>query len=86
MRKIWEYVQNYTHKIIMKKSDTELKSMLLDVYQTLGPMFNDVDMSQQINQAEKLGSPKIPPVGELAKVRELTNNTSSQDLLEELGY
>ena len=84
MRKIWEYVRNYTYKIILKKNDSELKEKLKEVYVTLGPMFNDVDMSRQIAEGEKLGSPQIPRVGELAKIKDLTVNQT--DLLKELGY
>ena len=41
------------------------------MYVTLGPMFNDVDMSRQIAEGEKLGSPQIPRVGELAKIKDI---------------
>jgi len=84
MRKIWEYVRNYTYKIILRKPDKELKEKLKLIHDTLGPMFTDVQISHQIREGERLDSPKIPMVGELSKVRDLTNN--EEQVLKELGY
>ena len=82
MLKLWDYLKNYTFKIILRKPDAELKEKLKQVHETLGPLFADVQMSEEIKQGEKLGSPIIPDVGELAKVKSLTN---SNKLLKELG-
>ena len=81
MLSVWNYIKKYTFKIILRKPDKELKEKLLQVYKTLGPLFTQTDLSIQIHQGEKLGSPKIPNVGELARIKELT---SSEDLLKEL--
>ena len=45
---------------------------LFKIYSTLGPLFSDVDTSIQIKQAEKLGSIKIPDVGDLKRIKDLT--------------
>ena len=80
MAKLWNYIKSYTLKIIKNKPDAELKVKLFKIHNTLGPLFNDVRMSVEIKEGEALGSPKIPNVGELAKIKELT----STDLLKEL--
>lgn len=80
MLKIWEYLRNYTFKIILRKPDAELKAKLRQVHQTLGPLFNDVDISEEIKKGEELGSPVIPNIGELGKIKSLTSN----ELLKEL--
>lgn len=85
VRKFWEYMRDYTYKIIMKKPDSELRIKLKQVHETLGPLFNDVDISEQIKEGEKLGSPEIPRVGELARVKELTQDTE-KELMKELGF
>lgn len=82
MLKIWEYLRNYTFRIILRKPDNELKLKLKSIHETLGPLFSDVDISQELRKGEALGSPKIPNVGELAKVRNLT--ASAEELLNEL--
>ena len=85
MVKIWDYVRNRTFKIILRKPDEELKTALRQVYEKLGPMFADVDLSEQIRKGEELGSPPVPDVGDLARVKKLTN-TTQKELLEELGF
>ncbi len=81
MGRLWDYIKSYTFKVILRKPDNELKQKLFKIHNTLGPLFQDVRMSIEIKEGEKLGSPKIPNVGELAKIKELT---SSEDLLKEL--
>ena len=82
MRRIWDYLKGYTLKIILKKPDAELKLKLYEVYKTLGPLFNDTSLSVEIQKGEALGSPKIPNVGELARIKNLVNIKS--ELLKEL--
>jgi len=82
MEKIWNYVKGYTFKKILRKPDEEIKTKLFKIHTTLGKMFKDIDMSVEIKEGEKLGSIKIPNVGELAKVKELT--TTTDELLKEL--
>ena len=81
MGKLWDYIKSYTFKIILRKPDKELKQNLLKIHNTLGPLFNDVKMSVEIREGENLGSPKIPNVGHLAKIKNLT---SCDELLKEL--
>ena len=71
MRKVWDYVKSYTNKIVLNKDDSELESKLYKVYEKLHPKFQDVDLGVQMQIGEKLGSPKIPNVGDLAKKRKL---------------
>jgi len=81
MVKVWEYVRNYTFKIILRKPDKELRLKLFQVYQVLGPLFKDTELSLEIQKSESLGSVKVPDVGELGKVRKLTV-TSDKETLE----
>ena len=85
MLKIWDYIKNYTFKTILKKPDDELKTKLYEVYKVLGPMFKDTEMSAQIKMGESMGSPKIPDVGELAKIKRLAPSDSDLELLKELN-
>lgn len=84
MLKVWEFVKGRTYKIILRKPDIEIRTSLRKVHETLGPMFNDVDLSEQIRHGELLGSPRIPNVGNLAKIKKLTD-TSKEDILRELN-
>ena len=69
MRRIWNYVLNYIHKIILKKPDDEINRSLLAVYMKLHPKFQQVDMSIEIQKAEALSGVKVPNVGDLARQR-----------------
>ena len=81
MQSVWNYIKKYTRRIIERKPDNELKEKLFEVYKTLGPLFTQTDLSVQIQEGEALGSPKIPNVGELAQIKNLT---SCNELLKEL--
>lgn len=85
--KIWKFVYNYVYKIIAKKPDNELKDKLEKIHNTLSPLFTKTQISIEINEGEKLGSPKIPNVGELAKIRALTakDEQKALELVKELG-
>ncbi len=84
MSKIWDYLKSYTLKIILRKPDKELKTKLFKIHQTLNPLFSDLDNSIQMKAGELLGSPKIPNVGELGKIKELISEKSVNELLQEL--
>lgn len=85
--KVWDYVKNYTFNIIVKKDDEELKEKLLSIHLMLKEQFDEIDMSLQIRQGEALGSPRIPNVGEIKRIRALTISPSNTNkLLEELGF
>lgn len=85
--KIWKFVYNYVHKIIGKKPDSELKEKLEKIHNTLNPLFVKAEISLGIKEGEKLGSPQIPNVGELAKIRALTakDEQKALELVKELG-
>jgi len=85
MVKIWNYLKGYTFKKILKKPDQELKETLYKVYCVLGPLFKDLDISNEIKAGELLGSPKIPDVGEMAKVKPLAVDHTAK-ILKELGF
>lgn len=82
MQKVWSYVFNYIHKIILKKPDEEINKSLLKVYLKLHPKFQQVDMSIEIQKGEELSGIKIPNVGELARARNTVRLNS--DELDEL--
>jgi len=86
--KIWGYVKNYTFRIILKKPDQEITEKLLIVHKKLNSRFQDVNNSIEINKAEELGSVKIPPVGDLYKIKKLTqiNQNQAEELMKELMF
>ena len=86
--KIWEFMKNYTFKIILKKPDNEITEKLLIIHKKLNSRFQDVNNSVEINKAEELGSVKIPKVGELYKIKKLTqiNKNQAEELMKELSF
>jgi len=84
--KIWSYIKNYSAKIILQKSDEELKVKLFKIYSTLGLLFNETEMSIQMQQSEALGSPPVPDVGRLGEIKKLTqvDEKRALELLEDL--
>lgn len=87
-KKIWNYLKGYSYKVILKKPDEEINAKLLIIHKKLNQRFKDLDNSIEINVAEKLGSVKIPNVGELGKVKKLTTISQIQadEILKELNY
>jgi len=78
-KKMWEYLKNYSYKIILKKKDEEINDKLLMIHKKLSKRFKDIDSSIEINVMEKLNpGVSIPPVGELAKTKNLTNVNKDQ--------
>ena len=86
MIRIWGWVKGYTQKIILKKPDNEITESLLIIQKKLNSRFQDLSNSVEINKAEKLGAVKIPMVGDLARVKNLTkvNVEQAQKLAKEL--
>ena len=86
--KIWDYVKSYTFRIILKKPDHEIIEKLLIVHKKLNTRFQNVNDSIEINKAESMGSVKIPPVGELFRIKNLTrvNKEQAKQLMEELSF
>ncbi len=86
--KIWDYVKSYTFRIILKKPDNEIIEKLLIVHKKLNTRFQNVNDSIEINKAEAMGAIKIPEVGELFKVKQLTqiNKKQAEQLAKELRF
>ena len=86
--RIWNYVKQYTFRIILKKPDHEITEKLLIIHKKLNSRFQDVNNSIEINKAEAMGSIKIPPVGELYKIKNLTkiNKEQAKQLMQELEF
>ena len=86
--KIWNYVKQYTFRIILKKPDHEIIEKLLIIHRKLNSRFQNVNDSIEINKAEAMGSIKIPPVGELFKIKNLTkiNKEQANKLMQELEF
>ena len=80
MKKLWDYVKNYAHKIVLRKPDKELESKLYKIYQKLHPKFQDIDLGVQMKVGEALGSPQVPNVGELAKKKHLVKMTDAETI------
>lgn len=72
IEKFWHFFTGYAKKKILKKPDNEIIEKLLIIQKKLNSKFMDLEKSVEINKAEALGSPPIPDVGELAKVKRLT--------------
>ncbi len=86
--RIWDYVKNYTFRVILKKPDSEIIEKLLIIHNKLNTRFQNVNDSIEINKAEAMGSVKIPPVGELYKIKNLTkiNKEQANKLMQELEF
>ena len=86
--RIWDYVKSYTFRVILKKPDNEIIEKLLIIHKKLNSRFQNVNDSIEINKAEAMGSIKIPPVGELFKIKNLTkiNKEQANKLLQELEF
>ena len=72
IEKFWHFFTGYAKKKILNKPDNEIIEKLLLIQKKLNSKFSDLDKSVEINKAQKLGSPPIPKVGELERVRKLT--------------
>jgi len=86
MIRIWGWVKGYTQRIILKKPDNEITESMLIIQKKLNQRFQDLNSSVEINKAEKLGAVKIPLVGELGKIKNLTkiNVEQAQKLAKEI--
>ena len=85
--KIWNYVSNYSKKVILNKPDEELQVKLFSIYKVFKEHFDNVEMGVEIKKGEALGSPKIPNLGDIAKIRAITDmdNQKALKIIEELG-
>lgn len=72
-------VYKWMQGLIIKKSDEELNQKMIIIYKKLNTRFKNLEKSVEINVMEKLNpGVKIPPVGELAKVKNLTKISEQQ--------
>ncbi len=72
IEKFWHFFTGYAKKKILNKPDNEIIEKLLIIQRKLNSKFSDLEKSVEINLAQKLGSPQIPKVGDLEKIRKLT--------------
>ena len=87
MDKIWQYVASYTKKKVINKPDEEIQIKLFSIYKVFKEHFDNVEMAVEIKKGEALGSPKIPNLGDIAKIRAITDmdNQKALKIIEELG-
>jgi len=86
IEKFWRFFTGYAKKKILNKPDNEIIEKMLLIQKKLNAKFSQLDQSVEINAAEKMGAVKIPPVGELAKTKNLTvlNKEKVKQLEQEL--
>ena len=72
IERFWHFFTGYAKKKILNKPDNEIIEKLLLIQKKLNSKFSDLDKSVQINEAQKMGSPPIPKVGDLERIRKLT--------------
>lgn len=74
MEKIWNYIKNYTARIILKKPDIELQTKLKEIHTILNPIFKTVDKGIDYREGVKLGSPKIAKTASTKEMLEMFEN------------
>ena len=86
--KFWSFFTGHAKKKILQKPDNEIIEKLLIIQRKLNSRVMDLEKSVEINKAEKLGAVKIPMVGELARVKKLTqtNIEQAEELAKELLF
>jgi len=83
IEKFWGFFTGYAKKKILNKPDNEIIEKLLVIQRKLNSKFQNLQNSVEINVAEHMGAVKIPNVGELAKIKNLTKiNKEQAKLLE----
>jgi len=85
--KFWHFFTGHAKKKILQKPDNEIIEKLMIIQKKLNSRFSDLNNSVEINEAEKLGSVKIPNVGELGRIKQLTkiNLSQAEQLAKELN-
>ncbi len=78
IEKFWGWFTSYAKNKIIKKPDSEIIEKLLIIRKKLNSKFSDLDKSVEINVAESMGAVKIPNVGELGKIKNLTTFSKDQ--------
>jgi len=78
IEKFWHFFTGYAKNKIIKKPDAEIIEKLLIIRKKLNSKFSDLDKSVEINVSESMGSVKIPNVGELGKIKNLTTFSKDQ--------
>lgn len=87
MAKIWDYVKSYARKVILRKPDEEIQVKLFNIFKVFKEHFDNIDMAIELQKGEELGSPKVPNLGEIAKIREITqmDKTKALQLIKDLN-
>jgi len=89
VQKFWAYFKGKAQNKILNKPDNEILEKLLIIHKKLNSRFKDLDASIEINVMEKLNpGVKIPKVGELNRVKNLTkiNKAQAEALAKELTF
>jgi len=86
--KFWNFFTSHAKKKILNKPDNEIIEKLLIIRTKLNSRFQALDNSVEINEAEKIGAVKIPKVGELYRIKNLTktNLEQAEQLQKELNF
>jgi len=79
--KFWGFFTGHAKKKILQKPDNEIIEKLMIIQKKLNSRFQDLDSSIEINEAEKLGAVKIPMVGNLARIKNLTQIKKEAEIL-----
>lgn len=78
VQRFWGWFTGYAKGRIKQKPDHEIRLKLLVIHKKLNTRFQDINNSVEISEAEKLGAIKIPNVGHLAKIKNLTSIDKEQ--------
>ena len=73
--KIWNAIKWYvTKKVFPTKTDEQLKADLKVIFDSLSPLFEQVQTANLIQEGERLGSPKIPRTLNVKKILSLVED------------
>ena len=72
VKKFWDwFFLKHGNKAIDNTPDLELQNDLRDCFVLLKPIFDETEMAMGIRAGEKLGSPKIPKIGDIKEALDL---------------
>jgi len=66
----WFFI-SHGNKAIDKTPEIELQADLRDCYVLLKPIFEETELAMGIKQGERLGSPRVPKVGDIREALKL---------------
>lgn len=82
MRTAYDLVTQWVGSKLIKKPDSELKPMILEVMKELGPLLHDAEISAEIKAMEKLGAVPVPRIGTIIKKLELVDVNNEAKAIE----